>query len=119
MLLGVEEYMDEDHQLSTSIKIGNVVGIGSQSIVSIGGKKGDWAIAGGALVRESIPPYAIFSGSLGRITRYRFSTEVITRLLEAKPFNLSLDESLKMPIQHVEIPLGYFEALSAKRFNVD
>ena len=63
-----------------------------------GVKIGDGAvIAAGAVVVKDVPPYAIVGGVPAKIIRYRFSPEIIEKLLELKWWNLD-DEILKEKI---------------------
>lgn len=49
---------------------------------------GDGAVLGaGAVVVKDVPPYAIVGGVPARIIRYRFSPEVIEKLLDLKWWN--------------------------------
>jgi acetyltransferase-like isoleucine patch superfamily enzyme len=62
--------------------IGNDVFIGIGAIVLAGVTVGDGAVVGaGAVVSKSVPPYAVVIGNPGRITRYRFDSEIRERLL--------------------------------------
>lgn len=50
-----------------------------------GVKIGDGAVIGtGAIVTKDVPPYAIAVGIPAKIIRYRFSQEIIKRLLKEK-----------------------------------
>lgn len=63
------------------------------------------AVGAGAIVTHDVPPYAIVAGAPARIMRYRFSPEVIARLLEIKWWNLP-DEKITqiMDIFHIPNP---------------
>lgn len=63
-----------------NIIVGDDVWLGLNVIVLSGVTIGQGCIIGaGTIVSKSIPPYAIFAG--GRIIKYRFSNEVIEKLL--------------------------------------
>jgi tetrahydrodipicolinate N-succinyltransferase len=54
---------------------------------------GDGSIlAAGAIVTKDIPPYAIAGGIPAKVLKYRFSPEMIERLLEIKWWNLPDEE---------------------------
>lgn len=67
-----------------SIKIGNDVWIGANSIIFNNVTIGDGAvIAAGSIVRKDVPPYAVVGG-VDKILKYRFSKENIDKLLKIK-----------------------------------
>lgn len=79
-----------DFNESKPINIGNDVWIGINVIIMDGVKVGDGAIiAAGAVVTKDVPPYAIVGGIPGKVLKYRFSQEVIDRLLKMKWWNFS------------------------------
>ncbi|PBB42122.1 CatB-related O-acetyltransferase [Mesorhizobium sp. M1A.F.Ca.IN.020.06.1.1] len=64
------------------ITIGNDVWIGHGAIILPGVEVGDGAVVGaGAVVTRTVPTYAIVGGSPARLIRYRFSQDVISKLL--------------------------------------
>lgn len=78
-----------------TITIGNDVFIGANVTVLDGVTIGDGAVIGtGAVVTKDIPPYAIAVGVPAKITKYRFSSEIITKLKQIKWWNWD-DEKLK------------------------
>ncbi len=65
--------------------IGNDVWIGVGAIILPGVKIGDGAIiGGGSIVTKDIPPYAIAVGNPARVIKYRFTPDIIEKLLEIK-----------------------------------
>ncbi|MGQ9445250.1 CatB-related O-acetyltransferase [[Pasteurella] aerogenes] len=90
----VEKRTQEYHK----VYIGNDVWIGANSIIMPGVHIGDGAVVGAnAVVTKDVPPYAIVAGVPAKIIKYRFSEDMITRLLELKWWNFS-DEILKSNI---------------------
>lgn len=64
------------------IKIGNDVWIGHGAIIRPGVTIGTGAIvASAAVVTRDVPPFAIVAGNPARIKKFRFSTELVQRLL--------------------------------------
>lgn len=68
--------------------IGNDVWIGAWVKIKGGIRIGDGAIiAMGAIVTKDVPPYAVVGGVPAKIIRYRFSDDIILKLLEKKWWN--------------------------------
>ena len=86
-------WVDHDYvnHKSNCIEIGNDVWIGTRAIIlSRKGilKIGDGAIIGaGAIVTKDVPPYSIVAGVPAKIIRYRFTPEIIEKLLEIRWWN--------------------------------
>lgn len=87
-------------KVQKKVIIGNDVWIGSHALILGGVKIGDGAVIGaGAVVTKDVPPYAVVGGVPARIIKYRFSQEIIDKLLEIKWWNLPeniLKENIKL-----------------------
>ena len=74
------------------IIIGNDVWIGANCIIFQGVTIGDGAVIGaGSIIRRDVPPYAVVVG-VDRIIKYRFSQEIINKLLKIQWWNWSDDK---------------------------
>ena len=74
------------------VTIGNDVWIGTDAMIMGGIRIADGAVIGaGAIVTKDVPPYAIVGGVPAKIIRYRFSENLITKLVSLKWWNLSED----------------------------
>lgn len=79
------------------VTIGNDVWIGTDSIIRRGITVGDGAVIGAnSFVNFDVPPYAIVAGVPAQIIKYRFSEEVIQKLLDSKWFLYDLDDAKKI-----------------------
>jgi virginiamycin A acetyltransferase len=86
------------------ILIGNDVFIGANVTVLDGVQIGDGAVIGaGAVVSKNIPPYAIAVGSPIKIIKYRFSQEVIQKLLEIKWWDKGVEMLNKVELHFEDI----------------
>jgi acetyltransferase-like isoleucine patch superfamily enzyme len=88
------------------LEIGNDVWIGANAVIMPEVNRiGDGAVIGaGAVVSRDVPPYAVVLGNPGRVVKYRFSEDVIARLLEEKWWEKDVSE-LKGRIGEFTVPL--------------
>ncbi|EKO3980632.1 CatB-related O-acetyltransferase, partial [Vibrio fluvialis] len=74
------------------VKIGHDVWIGEAALIARGVSIGTGAIiAARAVVTKDIPPYSIVAGIPAKIIKYRFSKEVIDRLLYSEWWNKEVE----------------------------
>lgn len=78
------------------VTIGNDVWIGTQCSILTGVTIGHGAIiAANSVVTSDIPPYAIAGGTPAKVLKYRFSPEIIQRLLDIQWWNWETDRIVK------------------------
>ncbi len=67
------------------VVIGSDVWIGTEAMILSGITIGDGAIiAARSVITRDVPPYAVVAGAPAKVVKYRFSPEVIERLLQIK-----------------------------------
>lgn len=87
-------------------EVGNDVWIGTKAIILNGIKIGDGAMIGaGAVVTKDVPPFAVIVGNPGKITRFRFDTDQMTKLLNLRWWDLKGEalEAMKPFMQDIDI----------------
>nr|WP_280806358.1 MULTISPECIES: CatB-related O-acetyltransferase [unclassified Mesorhizobium] len=90
------------------ITIANDVWIGRQALIMPGVHIADGAIvAAGAIVTRDVPPYAIVGGVPAKLIRYRFSQDVIAKLLAIRWWEWS-DEKIKQEAAFLTGPIELF-----------
>lgn len=100
-----------DFEENARINIGSDVWIGLHVIVMNGVTIGDGAIvAAGAVVTKDVPPFAVVGGVPAKVLKYRFSPEIIVRLLEIQWWNLP-DEEITRVKELFHIPNPTLEDL--------
>lgn len=82
--------------LSKNTIIGNDVWIGERVLIKAGVTVGDGAVIGmGSVVTKDVPCYAIVAGVPARVIRYRFSEEIIKKLIRIAWWSKPIDELSK------------------------
>lgn len=78
---------------SKPINVGGDVWIGRKVMVMNGVTIGDGAIVGAcSVVTKDVPPYAIVAGVPAKVIKYRYSQNIIDKLIKIKWWNLSDEE---------------------------
>jgi acetyltransferase-like isoleucine patch superfamily enzyme len=115
----VEEYRDfkrlsRSPDMFSPVTIGNDVWTGHNVNIMGGVNVGDGAIIGaGSVVTRDVPAYAIAAGVPATIKRYRFSEQIIARLLQVKWWELELSSLSGLPFRDVEKCLDRIEEIKA------
>ncbi len=85
------------------VLIGNDVWIGHEALILSGVTIGDGAVVGArSVVSRDVPPYGVVAGNPARLIRYRFSPEVVERLLSIKWWNWAdsrIDEAVPLMLK--------------------
>lgn len=81
------------------------VWVGDLAIIMSGVHIGQGAVIGaGAIVTHDIPPYAIAVGTPAKVVKYRFSDDIISKLMQIDYSKLSV-ETIKNNIDLLNTPL--------------
>jgi acetyltransferase-like isoleucine patch superfamily enzyme len=104
---------DQDDNSQYHVEIGHDVWIGDNVVVLHGRKIGTGAVIGaGTLVATDVPAYAIVVGNPGRILKYRFSDEIIARLLSSSWWDKSMGDLKEFDFTDIELFLKKCEFIS-------
>ncbi len=95
-------------------KIGNDCWIGRDAVIMSGVIIGDGAIIGArALVTSNVPPFAIYAGIPAKLIRYRFSEELIEKIIDSRWWNVSFEFLEKLKLDDPELCLEQIRSLDA------
>ena len=98
------------------VTIGSDVWMGHNVNVMPGVSVGDGAVIGaGSVVTRDVPPFAIVAGAPATVKRFRFSDQLIERLLCVRWWDLELAEIGGLPYRDVERCLDRIEAIKAAK----
>lgn len=76
------EYQREAVKVTT---VGHDVWIGQNSLIKQGVTIGTGAVIGmGSIVTKDVPPYAIVAGNPAKLIRYRFTEEIVSKLIASR-----------------------------------
>ena len=99
----------------TPVIIGNDVWIGCYAVIQDGVHIGDGAIVGSnAVVTKDVPPYAIVGGVPAKVIRYRFSPEIIEKLLKLKWWDLPDEQIAELPFEDVKACIKRLEEIRSQ-----
>ena len=92
------------------ITIGNDVWIGSDVALKESISLGDGSvIATGSVVTKDVPPYAVVGGNPARIIKYRFTDEIINKMLTIQWWRFGIYDLRNMHIDEPEVFLRLLE----------
>lgn len=93
-----------------SVIIGNDVWIGQDVTILKGCHIGNGAVlASNSVITKDVPDYAIVGGIPAKIIKYRFSEEIIKKLLKLQWWDLSLDLLENIPFDDIEEAIKILE----------
>ena len=117
----VEEYtqikrLERTPDMFEQVSIGNDVWMGHNVNVMPGVSVGDGAVIGaGSIVTKDVPPYAIVAGVPATVKRYRFTEQVIERLLKLKWWDMELVDLGGLPYRDIASCLSTLEDIKARK----
>ena len=104
--------IDYTKSINNPVTIGNDVWIGANVCILPGISIGDGAVlAAGAVITKDVPPYAIVGGVPAKVIKYRFSEDIIKKLLKIKWWNWE-EEKVKKNKDLFYDPVKFVERFS-------
>ncbi|MDD3144499.1 MAG: CatB-related O-acetyltransferase [Candidatus Gracilibacteria bacterium] len=89
-------FISKTEDIGKGIFIGNDVWIGKNVIILPGVNVGNGAVIGaGSIVTKNVPDYAIVGGNPAKIIKYRFSDEIIKKLINSKWWDWEINKIRK------------------------
>lgn len=90
----------------------NDVWIGTRAIIKRGVTIGNGAIIGaGSVVTKDVPDYAIFAGNPAKLIRYRFSKDIIDKLLKLEWWNMPAEKLKDVIFNDIEKAIAQLSAV--------
>lgn len=87
-----DEWKWVDREGRVAVQIGNDVWIANNSVLCEGVRIGDGAVVcAGSIVVKDVPPYAVVGGAPAGIIRYRFSEDMINKLIAQRIWDKPYD----------------------------
>jgi acetyltransferase-like isoleucine patch superfamily enzyme len=117
----VDEYnsvvrLERTPEMFQRVTIGSDVWMGHNVNVMPGVSIGDGAVVGaGSVVTKDVSPFAIVAGAPASVKRFRFSDEVVERLMRVRWWDLELEDLSGLPYRDVERCLDRLEEIKASK----
>lgn len=114
------QYTDTDWEYDAPIDmatIGHDVWIGHEALILEGVHIGTGAVvATRALVTQDVPPYAIVAGVPAKVIRYRYSEDMIERLLASRWWERDFEQLKTLPLNEPEQCVELLDGLALAKY---